>query len=138
MKPKTQINELTTGLKNQIRNPDIDYSKLNYVASSGQHAGSNYDIVLENWKKIVKENPEEINAIIKGVSLKLKAKYSLSKESVSYTGTISDEEVKKIFHLTRSKKGQAYISIHFSNVIEVGNGGKSFVYLCPSYVTILQ
>lgn len=134
---KTQISQLRSGTKNQIINPDIDYSQLPKATSHLGHSGSNYADVESIWKRITGENPVKMTVIIKGVEVQLKADWSLSRKTVSYWGSISKEDLDDKFHLKASDKGTPSISIQHGNMIIVSNGKNSWSHLCPSLIEIL-
>ena len=70
---KTQISNLRSGTKNQILNPEIDYSKLQNATSHIGHSGTNHYEVESVWAKVISENPEKMKVIIKGIELEMKA-----------------------------------------------------------------
>ena len=133
---KTQIYNLRSGKKNQILNPEINYSNEPKSTSHIGHAGSNQQIVDDAWRKVVAENPEQLNATVKGVEVIFKANWSSTGKSVSYWATIDKDVLESIFGITKSKKNSAYIAIHDATTIEVGNGKSSFKYVCPSLIQI--
>ena len=134
---KTQINTLRSGNKNQILNTEIDYSQLKPATSHIGHSGSNHLEVASIWSKVIQENPEIMLISIKGLELELKANWSGSRKSVSYWGCVSKEDLEEKFHLAAAKKHEPYITIQSGNTIMVGNGKKSYAYVCPSLITIL-
>jgi len=125
---KTQISNLRSGAKKQILNPQIDYK---------YNSGSNHEEVKKIWGKVIAENPIQLTAIIKGITVNLTANWSLSKKSVTYWGAITKEELENIFKIKAAKKEQPYILIQNGNEIVVHNGKNSFKYICPSLVEIL-
>ena len=133
----TQISKLRSGTKNQILNPEIDYSQFPQATSHVGHSGSNRTDVQEIWENVVSENPKSIRAIIKGVEVYLKANWSVSGKTVSYCGTISKEDLEDKFCLRAAKKEQPTISIQSGSDIIVSNGKKSYIHICPSLVKIL-
>lgn len=134
---KTQISQLRSGTKNQILNPEIDYSQLPKATSHVGHSGSNHADVESIWKRIADENPETMKVIVKGIEVELKANWSLSRKSVSYWGSISKEDLEDKFSLKSSKKETPSISIQHGNIIVVSNGKNSFRHICPSLIEIL-
>ncbi len=134
---KTQISQLRSGTKNQILNPEIDYSKLPKATSHVGHSGSNNADIETIWKRITEENPETLKVIVKGIEVDLKANWSLSRKSVSYWGDISKEDLEDKFYLKASKKETPSISIQHGNIIIVSNGKNSFIHVCPSLIEIL-
>ena len=134
---KTQISQLRSGAKNQILNPEIDYSKLPKATSHVGHSGSNQEDVESIWKRITDENPETMKVIVKGIEVELTANWSLSRKSVSYWGSISKEDLEDKFCLKSSKKETPSISIQHGNIIVVSNGKNSFSHVCPSLIEIL-
>lgn len=134
---KTQISQLRSGTKNQILNPEIDYSKLPNATSHVGHSGSNNADVESIWKQITDENPETMKVIIEGIEVDLKANWSLSRKSVSYWGSISKEDLENKFYLKASKKETPSISIQHGNIIVVSNGKNSFIHVCPSLIQVL-
>jgi len=133
---KTQISQLISGTKNQILNPEIDYSQFPVATSHVGHSGSNHADVESIWKRITDENPETMKIIVKGIEVELKANWSLSRKSVSYWGIISKEDLEENFYLKASKKETPSISIQ-GNIIVVSNGKNSFSHICPSLIEIL-
>ena len=133
---KTQISKLRSGTKNQILNPKIDYTTLPNATSHVGHSGSNENDVEQVWKHIISEHPETMKVIVKGIEVDLKANWSLSRKSVSYWGTISNEDLEENFYLKASKKETPSISIQ-GNIIVVSNGKNSFSHICPSLIEIL-
>lgn len=134
---KTQISKLRSGTKNQVLNPEIDYSKLPNATSHVGHSGSNQTEVESVWNKVTFENPETMNVNIKGIELEMKANWSISRKSVSYIADISKEELEYKFGIKASKKETPYISIQFANTIIVSNGKNSYRHICPSLIKIL-
>ena len=134
---KTQISQLRSGTKNQILNPEIDYSKLPKATSHVGHSGSNQEDVESIWKRITDENPETMKVIVKGIEVELTANWSLSRKSVSYWGSLSKEDLEDKFCLKSSKKETPSISIQHGNIIVVTNGKNSFSHVCPSLIEII-
>lgn len=134
---KTQISNLRSGTKNQVLNPEFDYSKLPNATSHIGHGGTNQSEVESVWAKVILENPEKMNVVIKGIELEMKANWSLSRKSVSYNASISKEDLESKFGITPSKKETPYISIQFGNIIIVSNGKNSYSHICPSLIEIL-
>ena len=130
---KAQISNLRSGTKNQILNPQIDYTTL----PNARLHGSNQNDVEQIWKQVIAEHPETIKVIVKGVEVDLKANWSLSRKSVSYWGTITKEDLEDKFYLKAAKKETPSISIQHGNIIVVSNGKNSFSHLCPSLIEIL-
>lgn len=133
---KTQISQLRSGTKNQILNPEIDYDGSKATSHNG-HGGSNNADVEELWNRIIDENAEGMKIIIKGIEVELKANWSLSRKSVSYSGEISKEDLEDVFHIKSAKKGTPSVSIHHGNIITVSNGKNAENYICPSLIEIL-
>jgi len=134
---KTQISNLRSGTKNQILNPQIDYTELPNATSHVGHSGSNQNDVKQVWKQVIAEHPETMKIIVKGVEVNLKSNWSLSRKSVSYFGTILKEDLEKKFYLKSSKKETPSISIQHGNIIVVSNGKNSFTHVCPSLIKII-
>lgn len=134
---KTKISQLRSGTKDQILNPEIDYSNLPKATSHVGHSGSNSADVESIWKRITEENPDTMKVIIKGIEVDLKANWSLSRKSVSYCGSISKEDLEDKFYLKASKKETPSISIQHGNLIVISNGKNSSTYVCPSLIEIL-
>lgn len=134
---ETQISNLRSGKKNQILNPQIDYTQFPKSSTHNAHSGSNYKDVMEVWGKVTKENPTSMEAIVKGIKVDLIANWSVSGKSVSYTGNISKETLEEVFGLKSSEKNEPYISIQDANDIVVSNGKNSLKYICPSLIKIL-
>ena len=134
---KTQISNLRSGTKNQILNPQIDYTMIPGATSHVGHSGTNKNYVDEVWKMVISENQETMKVLVKGIEIDLKANWSLSRKSVSYWGTISKEDLEDKFYLKASKKETPSISIQNGNIIIVSNGKNSFTHICPSLIEIL-
>lgn len=134
---KTQISNLFSGTKNQILNPNTDYTQRPKATSHIGHSGSNMAEVAQVWEKVTAENPEFMTIRVMGMELTLKANWSLSGKSVSYHTSISAETLSEKFGLVPSKKGTPWISIQNANIITVDNGKNSQAYICPSYIEIL-
>lgn len=134
---KTQISTLRSGTKNQLLNPQIDYSILPTASSHVGHSGSNQNDVEQIWKQVTSEHPEQMKVRVKGIEIDLKANWSLSRKSVSYNGSLSKEDLEDKFFLKAAKNESQSISIQFGNIIVVSNGKKSFTHICPSLIEIL-
>jgi len=134
---KTQISPLRSGTKNQVLNDTIDYSKLSNATSHVGHGGTNQNEVENVWKKVISENPETMNIIVKGIKLELKANWSLSRKSVSYNAEISKQDLEDKFFIKASKNQTPSISIQYGNIIVVSNGKNSYAHVCPSLIEIL-
>jgi len=134
---KTQVANLRTGVKNQILNSEIDYSKLPKASSHVGHSGSNFADVRSVWNLITSENPDSIKIRVKGLELELTASYSISGKTVSYYGFIPDDLLEDKFYLKPSKKGVASISIQDANIVVVHNGKSSYLHICPSLIEIV-
>jgi len=124
----TQVKTLRSGTKNQILNPEVDYSTL---------SGSNHKEVQQVWEQIKSEHPESMNVIVSGIEVNLTANWSGSRKSVSYDGSISIENLESKFNIKSSKTGTPSISIQRGNIIMVSNGKNSFRTVCPSLVEII-
>ena len=133
-----QISNLRSGTKNQLLNPKIDYSTLPSATSHIRHSGSNQTDVEQIWKKVISEHPERMKVLVKGIEIDLRANWSLSKQSVSYNGSISKEDLESKFFLKSAINKTPSISIQFGNIIVVSNGKNSFTYICPSLIEILN
>lgn len=134
---KTQISQLKSGTKNQILNPEMDYSQLPKATSHVGHSGSNQNDVEQIWKQVTSEHPEQMKVRVKGIEIDLKANWSLSRKSVSYNGFLSKEALEDKFYLKASKKETPSISVQHGNIIVVSNGKNSFSHVCPSLIEIL-
>lgn len=134
---KTQIKDLRSGTRYQLLNDKVDYSNLPPATSHSGHSGSNYNEVARVWAKVVAQNPEKIKIKIKGLKLELKANWSLSKKSVSYSSSITREDLKSKFGVIESKTKEPYITIFGANDIEINNGKKLYRNVCPSLVEIV-
>lgn len=134
---KTQISQLKSGTKNQILNPEMDYSQLPKATSHVGHSGSNQNDVEQIWKQVTSEHPEQMKVRVKGIEIDLKANWSLSRKSVSYNGFLSKEDLEDKFYLKASKKENPSISVQHGNIIVVSNGKNSFSHVCPSLIEIL-
>ena len=134
---KTQISLLRSGTKNQILNPEMDYSQLPKATSHVGHSGSNQNDVEQIWKQVTSEHPEQMKVRVKGIEIDLKANWSLSRKSVSYNGFLSKEDLEDKFYLKASKKETPSISVQHGNIIVVSNGKNSFSHVCPSLIEIL-
>jgi hypothetical protein len=132
---KTQINQLYSGLKNQILNPATDYSHLTKSTSHNNHAGVNADLVQDVWNKVTYENPEYLNITIKGIALNLKANWSLSRKSCNYYCSLTVDQMIKLAGLAPAMGKTPSISV-CGNIVEIRNGKKSYVYICPSFIKI--
>jgi hypothetical protein len=135
MAMKTQIKTLFNGSKNQILNSGIDYSILDQSSSHTGHAGVNRKEVANIWLKVLEENPTKMEIELFNIIFTLRAHKSYSGKTTTYLCNIQNHILENHFKLDASKN-QAYISI-IENTIMVSNGNKSFVYICPSLVTIL-
>ena len=133
----TQITNLRSGTKHQLLNPQIDYSILPSAHSHDGHIGTEHSDVERVWKQVITENPEVMKVRVKGITIELKANWSLSRKSVSYSASISNEDLEDKFFLKATKNESAYISIQFGNIIIVSNGKNSFTHICPSLIEIL-
>lgn len=133
---KTQINTLRSGTKNQILNPEIDYSSLPDATSHVGHSGSNISDVDKVWAKVTAENPDSMKIVVKGIELELKANWSLSRKSVTYDGNITDEDLENKFFLKAAKNRKPSIHVQFGNIIVVSNGRNSYTHVCPSLIEI--
>lgn len=134
---KTQISILRSGTKNQVLNPEVDYTKLPHATSHVGHGGTNSSEVENIWHKVISENPETMKVIVKGIELEMEASWSLSRKSVNYISSITKEDLENKFGITPSKKETPYISIQHGNIIIVSNGKNSYSHICPSFVKIL-
>jgi hypothetical protein len=134
---KNQISNLRSGTKNQVLNPEVDYTKLPNATSHVGHGGTNNAEVEAIWSKVISENPETMKVVIKGIELEMKANWSLSRKSVSYNVSISREDLENKFFIKASKKEMPSISIQNGNIIVVSNGKKSYSHICPSLIEIL-
>ena len=132
---KTQVNTLRSGAKNQVLNPEIDYSLLPKASSHIGHCGTNNKIVTEIWNKVCQENKEKLTISLFGKEIDMKANWSISGKSVSYHASIPFLEN---FLLTPSKEELASITISGDCSIVVGNGRNHYVSVCPSLITILK
>lgn len=132
---KTQINNLRSGNKNQIVNPQIDYT--NNATSHVGHAGTNINDVAQVWEQVKAEHPNTMKVLVKGMQIDLTANWSVSRKSVSYSGVISNQDLEDKFYLKATKDKTATISIQHGNIITVHNGKNSYVHICPSLITIL-
>ena len=133
----TQVKTLRSGTKNQILNPEVDYSVLPKATSHNGHSGSNQKEVEQVWERIKDEHPESMNVIVNGIEVKLTANWSGSRKSVSYDGSISIEDLESKFNIKAAKTGTPSISVQRGNIIMVSNGKKSFRTVCPSLVEII-
>ena len=133
---KSQVNKLFSGRKNQILNPAIDYSALPKATSHNWHAGSSQLEVREAWRKVTSENKDSITIELWNQEFELKANWSLSGKSCSYTGGVTKEFFENNTGLKASKHSDPYISIHNATDIEINNGKKSFAGICPTLITI--
>lgn len=134
---KTQISHLRSGTKNQILNPEIDYSKLPKASSHDGHSGSNNVEVQEIWEQVVVENSESMKVKIKGIEVVLTANYSNSHKSVVYCGSLTKKDLEEKFCVKATSTETPTISIHNASLISVTNGKKGHVYVCPSLIEIL-
>jgi hypothetical protein len=133
----TQISNLRSGTKNQILNPQVDYSKLPPASSHVGHSGSNHNDVEYIWKQVTSEHPEQMKVRVNGIEIDLKANWSSTRKSVTYNGYLSKEDLEAKFFLKATKNKSLSISIQFGNIIVVSNGKNSFTHICPSLIEIL-
>jgi hypothetical protein len=133
---KTQIKNLTSGTKNQIINPEKDYSQLPPASSHVGHSGSNSQAVEDTWNQVTTENPEKITIDIWNEEITLNANWSMSGKTCAYFADIPKEFLQKNTSLVPPKKGEPYISIQNANHIVIHNGKNSYKTICPSLVTI--
>ena len=134
---KTQITTLRSGTKHQILNPEINYSTLPAATSHNGHSGSSYEEVQAVWNRVISENPESMKVVVKGIEVKLKANWSLSRKSVTYIGCITNDVLENVFGLKATLKALPHISIQSGNIIVVSNGKNNYTNICPSLVEIL-
>ena len=134
---KTQISTLRSGNKNQIVNPQIDYTNLPSATSHNGHAGTNINDVEQVWEQVKLQHPHSMKVIVKGIEINLTANWSVSGKSVSYSGIISNQDLEDKFYLKATKNKTATISIQHGNIITAYNGKNSYVNICPSLITIL-
>lgn len=134
---KTQINTLRSGSKNQLLNPNVDYSKLPKATSHNGHAGSNTELVLSIWARVKEENPEFLTIKIFGETLTLKANWTVSRKSVSYVTSISNEFLEENTIIKTTKSKVASLRIDSGNIIEISNGKNFRMTVCPSLVEII-
>lgn len=134
---KTQINTLRSGSKNQLLNQNVDYSNLPKDTSHNGHAGSNTELVLSVWSRVKEENPEFLTIKIFGETLKLKANWSVSRKSVSYVTSISNEFLEENTSIKATKSKVASLRIDSGNIIEISNGNNFRMTVCPSLVEII-
>ena len=135
---KTQINQLRSGLKNQVLNSNVDYTQLPKSSNHENHAGTNHILVREVWEKVKSENPNFLDIEIRGIRLRLITHWSTSKLSCSYSTDITPEQLHELAYLVPAKNKTPRLVVHDGNTIEVNNSKNSFRYLCPSFVTILD
>ncbi|MCP9763913.1 hypothetical protein [Lacihabitans soyangensis] len=133
---KTQIANLRSGQKGQILNQDVDYSRLPQATSHNGHAGSNHALVSDVWAKVTSENEDSMKVKLFGEIFELKANWSVSRKSVNYFCSVSKEFIEKI-GIPVAKNENPWIKISLGNNIEVSNGKKYSVTICPSLVTII-
>lgn len=134
---KTQISHLRSGIKKQLLNPEIDYSELAPSTSHTGHAGTPRELTEQVWKTVIQENPGTMKIEILGIQLDLTQNKSLSGKTVTYSGTVSPEDLENKFRIQRAKNRTASISIQLGNYIVVSNGKNEFTHICPSLVKIL-
>jgi hypothetical protein len=128
---KTQISKLRSGRKDQLLNPEIDYSSLNRATSHIGHAGSTMKEVDEVWAKVIAENPEKLTIKLLGETFDLEAHWSLSRKSVSYSCQVPKSFLDKL-PVFQSEKKDPFIKIDGATLITVYNGQKDYCYICPS------
>jgi hypothetical protein len=134
---KTQINILLSGTKNQVLNPAVNYDQFPQATSHVGHGGSNAETCSIIWNEVTNENPDKMTIKVKGEIIELAAHWSGSRKSVSYTGEITKEFLESAFFIKAAKDKTPYISIQGGNIIMVGNGKKSWRYVCPTLFEIL-
>lgn len=133
---KTQIKDLRSGTKNQIKNQNVDYSTCPPASSHVGHSGTNAEIVNEVWSNVISENKDKLTIEIFGKELNLKAHRSLSGKSTSYYCDLDKEFFEQNFKMKAAKNEQPYLQISNANHIVAHNGKKSFANVCPSFITI--
>lgn len=131
---KTQISHLRSGAKNQILNPNVDYSQLPKATSHTGHTGTNIFEVIPVWQKVVSQNPTSIDIEIYGQKLQLKAVKSISQKSITYYALLEEDFLSEYFQDIKGRPVHLYIQ--GANLITV-NTAQSWVYICPSLITIL-
>lgn len=122
MSAKTQISHLRSGIKRQITD------QINPI-------GSRTSDVQEVWSKIGEENQEFLKIRVKGLELHLKAHWSISKMSLSYSCPISKEAL-KLFFVAPAKNETPYIQIQGKD-IKISNGKNAYCHICPSFIEII-
>lgn len=132
---KTQINHLVSGNKNQLLNPDKDYSIYPRATSHNGHVGSHKDDVLSVTDRIRIENPEKMTIQFLEHTIEMVANWSISRKSCTYMGLLPIEIAEQFFAIP--KTGKPYICIHDATTIEMHNGKNAYKYVCPSLITIL-
>jgi hypothetical protein len=132
---KTQINNLRSGTKNQILNPEINYKNLPQATSHVGHSGSNRNLVNEFTDKLKAENKENMRILFFGQEIELKANWSLSSKSCNWSANLPKEIANNFFILSKTENPS--IIIQDANSIQVFNGGNSNRYVCPSLIEII-
>ena len=133
---KTQINHLRTGMKNQMINPNVDYSSLPRATTHQGHAGSRSEEVKETWDKVVSENPDVLCVEFNEAKYKLKSSKSISGKSTMYFCPVDDLDLAMMGIVSTSVAGKGFFSIQ-GNRIMFSNGKNSYVWVCPSLIKIL-
>lgn len=136
---KTQIKNLRSGTKNQLLNPEVDYSTLKPATGHNGHAGTNLQEVTEVWKKIKSENPDCMNISLKGLEITLQAEWSVSGKSVSYVTELPKHFVEDELYLECSSNPniRPMLTIDGANSVRIHNGKNSYKHICPSLIEIL-
>lgn len=133
---KTQISNLRSGRKNQLLNPNVDYSSLGKATSHSGHAGNTMQEVDKIWTKVIAENPEKLTIELLGETFELEAHWSLSRKSVSYSCPVPKSFLDKL-PVFQSEKKDPFIKVDGATLITVYNGQKDYCYICPSLITII-
>ena len=133
---KTQISTLLNGSKVQIINDEIDYSQYPQSTSHAGHTGTNRAEVNRIYSKVKEENPEQLTIELFDHVIELKANWSRSGKSCTYTGTLPIEIASRFFILPR--EGTPYIQIDNANDIRIVNGHNIYRNVCPSLIKILD
>lgn len=135
---KTQISSLRSGTKNQILNPEVDYTQLPKATSHVGHAGTNAEESMRIFSLVKQENPEALKFSFQGLDFEAKANWSTSGKSVDYRATLPTELFEDLTGVKVGLGKTASISIQGASAIILDNGKNYQCQVCPSLITILD
>lgn len=136
---KTQINQLLSGSRTQVLNPNRDYTKLPQQSTEGRHSGSSASERAEVWRKVTSENIDGLYIDLDGLKLMLPRNISVSGKTITYSTYIMREQAQQILggFFPKFSKGDNYNLVISESDVVVWISKKSYVTLCPSLITIL-